>query len=622
MSVNADKLVQIVPRVIDGGTVGLTFSGMMLTQSELPPSGRVLRFASAQAVAAYFGADSDEAALAQIYFRGYVNTASLPDQLFIAPWRAEAAAAWLRGAPCAGSLAALKEAGVGGLVISINSETYVLDNLDFSDATSFSDIAERLQAALAPAPVPASSARLLGGDISLADLAEVADGGFVLDVDGESLDISGLDFSGADSLEAVKDALAEKLSGKALVALSPAMSGLVIASPKPGADSGVGFAKAPESGTDVSALLGLAEASGAVIVPGTDAETPAGAIVSFSSQTNAWQITSPSTGAESTISFASPPESGTDFATMLGLTAQAGAVESPGIDGQTLSGCMSNILGYARDWVTFGTVWEPSLDQKLELAKWASGYDTRFCYVMWDSDNAAQVMGSRASAGYQIDQSLELDGTCPVFNTAQLMAWVMGTAACINFDEYNGRLTFAFKQGAGLTVTCDNDENYDALLENGYNCYADFATASTQFKFFQPGQVSGKWDWLDTYLNAIALKDGLQLNLLDLFRAVKSIPYNEDGYSMVRTACLDTINRFLKFGAIRRGITLSQTQKVQLLAEIGQDVSRTIEALGWYMQVKDPGAVVRAARGTPDCRFYYTDGGSIHKIVMPATAIQ
>lgn len=507
MSVNADKLVQIVPRVIDGGTVGLTFSGMMLTKSELPPSGRVLRFASAQAVAAYFGPDSDEAALAQVYFRGYVNTASLPDQLFIAPYREKAAAAWLRSAPYTGSLAALKEAGVGGLVISIDSETYALDNLDFSDATSFSDIAKRLQTALAPAP-------------------------------GENAEI-----------------------------------------------------------------------------------IPAPTVI-FSSQTNAWQITSPTTGAESTISFATPPETGTDFATLLGLTAQAGAVESPGIDAQTLSACMSNILGYARDWVTFGTVWEPSLDQKLELAKWASGYDTRFCYVMWDSDNAAQVMGSRASAGYQIDQLLELDGTCPVFNTAQLMAWVMGTAACINFDEYNGRLTFAFKQGAGLTVTCDNDENYDALLENGYNCYADFATASTQFKFFQPGQVSGKWDWLDTYLNAIALKDGLQLNLLDLFRAVKSIPYNEDGYAMVRTACLDTINRFLNFGAIRRGVTLSQTQKVQLLAEIGQDVSKTIESLGWYMQVKDPGAIVRAARGTPDCKFYYTDGGSIHKIVMPATAIQ
>lgn len=500
MSVNADKLVQIVPRIIEGGTPGLTFAGLLLTQSVLPPAGRVLQFSSAQAVAAYFGSESSEAALATTYFNGYVNTDSLPSKLFIAPYQVEAAAAWLRGAAYTGTLEALKSAGTGGFTVTINSTAAALENLSFADATSFSDIAATIQAALSA--------------------------------------------------------------------------------------------------------------------------TVEGVTVAYSSLTKAWQITSPTTGAESTITYAVPPTTGVDLGTLLGLTAQAGAVVSPGLDAQTLPDCMTNILNYARDWVTFATVWEPSLEDKLALAQWCSGYDTRFCYVMWDTDNAAQVQGSTASAGYQIDTVLELDGTAPVFNTAQLAAWTMGTAACINFDEYNGRLTFAFKQGEGLLVTCDNDEDYDALLANGYNCYADFATASSQFKFFQPGQVSGKWDWLDTYLNAIAIKDGLQLNLLDLFKAVKSIPYNEDGYAMVRTACLDTITRFLNFGAIRTGITLSQTQKVQLLAEIGKDVSKTIESQGWYMLVQDPGATVRAQRGTPDCKFYYTDGGSIQKIVLPSTAIQ
>ena len=497
MSVNADKLVQIVPRVMEGGTAGLTFSGMLLTKSELPPSGRVLRFSSSQAVAAYFGSDSEEAALAQTYFGGYVNATSLPDHLFVAAYRDADSPAWLRSGPYTSSLQSLKTAGVGGFDISIDGVDYQIEGLDFSGATSFSDVAKIIQ---------------------------------------------------------------EKM--------------------------------------------------------------PEGVTVAFSSLTNAWQITSATKGSSSSVSYATPPKSGLGLSTLLGFNEQSGAIVSPGIDAQSLSDCMTNILGYARDWVTFGTIWEPSLEEKLELANWASGYDTRFCYVMWDSNNAARVMGSKASAGYQIDQVLELDGTCPVFNTAQLMAWVMGTAASINFDEYNGRLTFAFKQGEGLRVTCDNDEEYDALLENGYNCYADFATASATFKFFQPGQVSGKWDWLDTYLNAIAIKDNLQLNLLDLFKAVKSIPYNEEGYAMVRAACLDTINKYLNFGAIRSGITLSNTQKVQLIAEIGSDVSKTIQSLGWYMHIKDPGAQVRAARGTPDCKFYYTDGGSIHKIVMPATAIQ
>lgn len=501
MSVNADKLVQIIPRIIEGGTPGLTFAGLILSQSALLPAGRVVQFASAQAVADSFGPLSEEAGMASTYFSGYVNTTSLPSKLFFARYNGEAVAAWLRGAKYTGNLAALRAITNGAMVIAVDNTPHTLSSVDLSGATSFSEVAEAIQTALVSA--------------------------------------------------------------------------------------------------------------GAT-----------GATVGYSSLTGAFQIDSPTTGAASAVAFPTPPEAGTDLGALLLLTEQAGAVRSAGMDAQTLPGCMTNVLMYARDWVTFSTVWEPELADKVALATWCAGYDTRFCYVMWDTDNAARVQGSTASAGYQISRVLELDGTVPVFNTPQLAAWVMGTGASINFEETNGRLTFAFKQGAGLAVTCDNDEQYDALIANGYNCYADFATASSQFKFFQPGQVSGKWSWLDTYLDAIAIKDGLQLNLLDLFKAVKCIPYNPDGYGMIRTACLDTITRFLRFGAIRTGVTLSNTQKVQLLAEIGLDVSRTLETQGWYMQVKDPGATVRGQRKSPECKFYYMDGGSIQQIVMPATAIQ
>lgn len=130
------------------------------------------------------------------------------------------------------------------------------------------------------------------------------------------------------------------------------------------------------------------------------------------------------------------------------------------------------------------------------------------------------------------------------------------------------------------------------------------------------------WDWLDTYLNAIAIKDGLQLNILDLLSRVNSLPYNETGYSAIRTACLDTINKFKKFGAIVPGVQLSQTQKVQITQEVGQDISKTLTNEGCYMQITDPGSTVRASRGTPDCKFYYMDGGSIQRIVMSSTAVQ
>lgn len=495
MSVNADKLVQIVPRIISGGTAGLTFAGLVLTQNALVPAGRVMQFASAQAVGNFFGLTSDEYNFAVPYFAGPVNATTLPQKIFFASYNAEPVAAWLRGAAYTGTLEDLKAVANGSMNITIDGQEKQLTNLDFSSQTSFSDVATVIQTALSDA-----------------------------------------------------------------------------------------------------------------------------ATVTYSSQTKAFQVTSATTGENSSVSFASAGGSGTDVSALLNLTEQTGATQSVGMAGQTLAQCMTNVLLYARDWVTFSTIWEPEIADKLALAQWQATYDTRFCYVPWDTDIKATQNGGN-SFGNQLEE-LEVPGVCPQYNTPRLAACVMGFAASLNFNTRNGRATAAYKQFEGQPTTVDDDEAYDQLLSNGYNVYADFATASANYKFYQPGQVTGVWDWLDTYLNAIAIKDGLQLNILDLLSGSNSLPYNEDGYSAIRTACLDTVTKFKTFGAIRAGVTLSQTQKVQLLQEIGQDVSKTIENEGWYMQVVDPGSTVRAERGTPDCKFYYTDGGSIQRIVMNSTAIQ
>lgn len=492
MSVNADKLVQIVPRIISGGTTGLTFAGLVLTQNDLIPAGRVMQFATAQAVGAFFGMSAAEYLQAAVpYFQGPANNLTIPQKIYFARYNATAVAGWVRGSAYTGTLTQLQDVTQGNLTFTVDGVQVQATGIDLSAATSYSAVAAALQTAL---------------------------------------------------------------------------------------------------GASVS--------------------------VTYSSQTQAFQITSATTGAASSVSY----EAGSDLGVLLGLTEQAGAVISEGMAAQTLPECMANVLLYARDWVTFTSVWEPDTAEKLALAAWQATYDTRFCYVMWDTD-ANILRNNQQSAGAQL-MELNTPGVCPVFNSLQFAAFVMGFAASLNFDTLNGRSTLAYKQFEGQPPTVTNDEDYDQALANGYNVYADFATASANYKFAQPGQVTGVWDWLDTYLDAVAIKDGLQLNLLDLLKGVNSLPYNQDGYSAIRTACLDTIEKYKKFGAIRAGVTLSNTQRVQLVQEVGQDVSKTLFSEGWYMQVLDPGATVRAARGTPDCKFYYMDGGSIQRIVLPSTAIQ
>ena len=114
----------------------------------------------------------------------------------------------------------------------------------------------------------------------------------------------------------------------------------------------------------------------------------------------------------------------------------------------------------------------------------------------------------------------------------------------------------------------------------------------------------------------------MQLALMVLVQAARSIPYNQDGYGQVRAALLDPINQAVTFGAIRSGVTLSQSQIAQINNSVGFAVDRVINATGWYLYIGDALPQVRQARQSPPISLYYTDGGSIHKISLNSVTVQ
>jgi hypothetical protein len=127
----------------------------------------------------------------------------------------------------------------------------------------------------------------------------------------------------------------------------------------------------------------------------------------------------------------------------------------------------------------------------------------------------------------------------------------MGYVASIDFSQTNGRATMAFKSQSGLTANIVNRTIADNLIANGYNYYGSYATANDMFRWMYPGQLSGKFEWVDSYINQIWLNNQFQLALMVLLQQAKSIPYNDAGYGLIRAALLDPINQGLNFGAFR-----------------------------------------------------------------------
>ena len=76
----------------------------------------------------------------------------------------------------------------------------------------------------------------------------------------------------------------------------------------------------------------------------------------------------------------------------------------------------------------------------------------------------------------------------------------------------------------------------------------------------------------------------------------------------------DAVQAAVKNGIISAGTTLNETQKDVLFNMLGDDYSSDLYQNGYVVLVKDPGALARQNRTSPETYCVYCSGGSIHAI--------
>lgn len=493
MTIPASELVDLQPRTLGGGLNGVELNGVLLSDSALLPANMIYPFGSPDAVSNYFGAESAEYALASGYFLADDNKQKSPTTLYFYRVITEAVAGWLRGAKVSANLSAFQAVTDGALSLSIDGAAVNLTGIDLSEATSYSAIAEAVQA---------------------------------------------------------------KLTG--------------------------------------------------------------GATVTYNSNFGAFIITSGTTGENSSVSFASPAESGTDLSALMNLSETSGAITSIGSEAQTLTQNMQNLIKSGQNWVTFMPVFQETDEQKEELATWCNSKGTRFAYIANEVNGNALVPNNSACFAQKVK---DYYGIFNCYNTKSFCALAMGYAASMDLDRTNGRKAFAYRSQAGLSFTVDDAEDASALLSNGYNFYGSYATAAEEFTLAQNGQISGNAKWFDTYLGQIWLKAQMQAAWLTVLKNANTLPFNVDGYSAIYAGSIDVINAGINAGLIVSGVNLSAAQIDQVNREAGMDISETLYTQGWFLQIPDADTQTRVARGPLRPNFWYCDGGSIQTIQGTSTTI-
>ena len=341
----------------------------------------------------------------------------------------------------------------------------------------------------------------------------------------------------------------------------------------------------------------------------------------YNSDLNAFIFTTSKTGATASVGYATSGTGGTDLSSMLGLTQAAGAVLSPGVAAMTPAQNLDAIVAVTANWSQFTTLAEVTEKETAEAyAAWAD-VSNDYVYIFWSTDSKMTRQTTHSST---IAATLQNTYNCTVMlytESNDAAAAALAYPATIKWDQEQGMKVLFGKSATGIAASV-TDETVAATLDALSVSYVgQFATRNAEFSFFNRGETaSSMYGFYDTLIGMIWLRAKIQRACMDGFSTVSRVPYNAKGYTLIKAWISDPIRAAKTVGVIDTGLALSDSQKAQITQEVGQDISNELFTNGYYLQVDDPEANVRAQRGSPVMSLFITYAGSVQKIEMPVTA--
>lgn len=264
-----------------------------------------------------------------------------------------------------------------------------------------------------------------------------------------------------------------------------------------------------------------------------------GATVVWNGTRYRFDVTSGTTGATSTMSYATAPGTGTDVSVLLGLSAtpnSAGGSANPPVNGvvaETALAC-ANLMGDRfGDWYCLG--WAPVTPLADSDALAVAGYIqaagqarvqalTTMNTAAWDSTRSDDLGSLLTAAGYG-RTLVEFSSTNPY-----AAASLFGRFATVNYDGSNTTITGKFKLQPGVVPEYLAASMANALAAKSYNIYAQYQnnTAITQEAVMSDGT------FIDSRINADWLANRIQTDVYNLLRGSNTkIPQTDKGMSII-----------------------------------------------------------------------------------------
>ena len=431
----------------------------LFTTSDMVPSNMVLEFSDVNSVRDYFGSTAEEFLRAQFYFSFVSKSITQPRRISFSRWASTASAPRIFGAM---------------------SQT-------------------------------------------LPQLQTITAGTFSLTLGSTTLNISGLNFSGDNSLSDVASALQTAIR----------------------AGTGTAFT---------------------------------GATVTYNANAQRFELTGGETG---TVAISISAGSSNDAAAAIGWLGTA--VLSPGTSTQTITNALAESAELTNNFGSFAFVPDLTEEQILEAATWNDGENVLYQYqVPVTAANAATMSAALINLGGtgltladRVNQPNEYPEMLP-----------MAILAATNYQLRASVQNYMFQVG-NLTPTVDTTtlaNTYDNLR---VNYYGSTQTAGVIRSFYQRGVLTGQaTDPVDmnTYANEQWLKDDAGAAIMGLLLSLPRVSANQRGTGQLLSVIQSTIDQALINGTISVGRPLTQTQIIFISSQSGDPLAfQQVQTSGYWV---------------------------------------
>lgn len=341
-----------------------------------------------------------------------------------------------------------------------------------------------------------------------------------------------------------------------------------------------------------------------------------GAVMTWNSTFQRFELASTTTGSTSSISFLTAPGSGTDISAILGMTSgSSGAYRADGAAAESAAEAVSFFdNNYGQSWYATMVLGAVNNDH-LAIAQYIEAANNKHVYGVTTQEAGALVAATTTDIAYQLKQ-LGYNKTFVQYSSSNpyAVASLLGRILTVDYAGNGTVITLAYKKEPGVAAEALNSTQADSLKSKNCNAFLAF---NNDTAILLNGVASS-----GTFIDVVTGTDWLAVTLMTalynvLYTSTTKVPQTDAGTNLLVVTAESVCSQAVNNGLLAPGVWQS--------AGFGILKQNDYLPKGFYVfapKVANQNPSDRAARKSVPIQIAAKLAGAIHEVNLAVTVNQ